>query len=467
MKKSVINIAPLLLLIATNLLGLILFFQIGESTLETTVLFMGISLLSVLVYVIINKCDMGDPYLFLIATMLATIGIIVVTSINPLLIAQGILSESINELGIDNMKMYLIGVALFFLTILIYRLFYKNLAKLAPVYFIVLVALYLLTLILGKEIRGVRNWIMIGGFSVQTSEFAKIMFVMTIAGILTFTRKKSGDGTEKKRYSSTFGVELARRTHINRRVMLITAVVYINMLFLAMQKEMGTMLVLFAVFIAYLFAYDKNKIFLLSNVAICVAVILTAVFFLDSVPTFGIEKVESLVETVDTRVSGWLEPYEMRDDGRGIKGYQVVKSMGNIYRGGFTGTGIENAGTLGGVKAFDSLHCDFIFSAICNEMGLLGGIGVILMYFVLVYRGFKIAISTTNEFNKAVAFGISTMLGVQTFVIIGGVTNLIPLTGITLPFVSHGGSSMMSTFIMLGMLQAISSVKGDTTDEIK
>lgn len=465
MKKSVINITPLLLLLMTNLLGLLLFFRIGENTLETTVLFLGMSLLSVLGYVVISKCQMGDPYLFLIATMLTTIGIIVVTSINPLMIAQGILDSGTNELGIDNMKMYLTGVAFFFFAILIYRLFYKNLAKMAPIYFIVLIVLYLLTLIFGKEIRGVRNWIMIGKLSVQTSEFAKIMFILTIAGILTFTRKKNASG--KKHYSSTFGTELAKKTHINRRVMLITAVVYINMLFLMMQKEMGTMLVLFAVFIAYLFAYDKNKMFLLSNVAVCVVVVLTAVLLLDFIPTFGIGKLESLVNTVDMRISGWLEPYAMRDDGRGIKGYQVVKSMGNIYRGGFTGTGIENAGTLGGVKAFDSLHCDFIFSAICNEMGVLGGIGVILMYFVLVYRGFKIAISTTNEFNKAVAFGISTMLGVQTFVIIGGVTNLIPLTGITLPFVSHGGSSMMSTFIMLGMLQAISSVKGDTTDEIK
>jgi cell division protein FtsW (lipid II flippase) len=90
-----------------------------------------------------------------------------------------------------------------------------------------------------------------------------------------------------------------------------------------------------------------------------------------------------------------------------------------------------------------------------------------MLYFVLVYRGYKIALSTTNHFNKAVAFGVSTMLGVQTFVIIGGVTKLIPLTGITLPFISHGGSSMLSTFIAVGLLQAISSAKGDTTDEIK
>ena len=84
-----------------------------------------------------------------------------------------------------------------------------------------------------------------------------------------------------------------------------------------------------------------------------------------------------------------------------------------------------------------------------------------------MYRGFKIALSSTNEFNKAVSVGLSVMLGVQTFIIVGGVIKLIPLTGITLPFISYGGSSMISTFIVLGILQAISGMKGEVTDEIE
>jgi cell division protein FtsW (lipid II flippase) len=99
-------------------------------------------------------------------------------------------------------------------------------------------------------------------------------------------------------------------------------------------------------------------------------------------------------------------------------------------------------------------------------MGILGGLAVIMLYFVLVYRAFKISLSTTNEFNKAVAMGVGVMLGVQTFIIIGGVIKLIPLTGITLPFVSYGGSSMVATFLSLGVLQGISARGEEIADEI-
>ena len=217
----------------------------------------------------------------------------------------------------------------------------------------------------------------------------------------------------------------------------------------------------------------RPLIFLLLNVAIFTVVMIVSVAFIDSIPNSGIDKVDNMVTKVEDRIMSWKATYDANPrynntEHEGTKyGYQVIRSLKNIQRGDFVGTGIENAGTKDGVAMFDALHTEFIFSAICNEMGILSGVGVLLLFFVLVYRGFKIAISTTNEFNKAVAFGISTMLGMQTFVIIGGVINLIPLTGITLPFVSHGGSSMMSTFIMLGILQAISSVKGDTTDEIE
>ena len=99
-------------------------------------------------------------------------------------------------------------------------------------------------------------------------------------------------------------------------------------------------------------------------------------------------------------------------------------------------------------------------------MGILGGLAVIMLYFVLVYRAFKISLSTNNAFNKAVAMGIGVMIGVQTFIIIGGVIKFIPLTGITLPFVSYGGSSMVATFFALGILQGISARRREIEDEI-
>ena len=471
MKKEK-GIAPLLLLIAANVLGIWIMFQREELTQDVIVLFIGMCVISVLACMLLTTCDMGDPYLFLIATMLSTIGVIILLSINDMV-------RTMPKLGgfeaIDHMKMYLIGVALFFITILLYRMFYKHLARLTPIYFSLMMGLYLLTMIMNKiaennnedaSTRGAGNWITIPGLgSVQPSEFIKVLFVLTIAGILAYTRKKKADNPEKKRYSSTFGVKLAKKTHITRRIMLITAMVYLNMLFLALQSELGTILVMFLTLIAVLFVYDKNKIFLIGNVLLCSVIIIVSTTFIGKLADMGVPATKKIEE----RILSWSDPMKENPDKDAEYGYQVLRSLDNVSNGGYYGSGIVNAGSgqPGTVNKFDSIHCDFIFSVVCNEMGILGGVGVLLLYFVLIYRGFKIAISTTNEFNKALAFGISTMLSLQTFVIVGGVINLIPITGITLPFVSDGGSSMMSTFIMLGMLQAISSVKGDTTDEIE
>jgi len=130
--------------------------------------------------------------------------------------------------------------------------------------------------------------------------------------------------------------------------------------------------------------------------------------------------------------------------------------------GGFAGTGLG----LGNPSLVPLVKNDFIFVAICEEFGMIGAIGVIMLFFLLVYRGIKISLRSTNNFNKAVALGIAAMFGYQTFIIIGGVTKFIPMTGITLPFVSAGGSSLAACFVALGILQAISGKGGEMSDVI-
>ena len=162
---------------------------------------------------------------------------------------------------------------------------------------------------------------------------------------------------------------------------------------------------------------------------------------------------------VQERIVGWRDPLGTYEN----EGYQISLALMAVASGGFSGRGIGN-GLPGNLYALES---DSIFVVICEELGLMGGIAVLMLYFVLVYRGFKIALSTTNPFNKAVSVGLSVAIGIQTFIIVGGITNLIPLTGITLPFISAGGSSMVSTFMIVGILQAISSMKGETSDELE
>ena len=155
---------------------------------------------------------------------------------------------------------------------------------------------------------------------------------------------------------------------------------------------------------------------------------------------------------IQVRVENWLNPWE---DIAG-KGYQITQSLFAIAEGGFFGKG------LGGGKPsyIPEVHSDFIFSAICEELGIFGGTAVILLFFIFVYRGIKISLCLHDGFDKCIAAGITAMFGFQTFMIIGGVIKMIPLTGITLPFVSYGGSSLVTSFMALGILQAVSA-KGE------
>ena len=152
---------------------------------------------------------------------------------------------------------------------------------------------------------------------------------------------------------------------------------------------------------------------------------------------------------IQVRISTWLDPWA--DVAK--KGYQICQSLFAIAAGGFFGSGIG----LGKPTFIPEVHTDFIFSAICEEMGMFGGAAVIMLFFIFVYRGFKISLSLEDGFDKCVAVGITVMFAIQTFIITGGVIKLIPLTGITLPFISYGGSSLLSSFVALGILQAVSA----------
>ena len=152
---------------------------------------------------------------------------------------------------------------------------------------------------------------------------------------------------------------------------------------------------------------------------------------------------------IQIRVHTWLDPWA---DVAG-SGYQIYQSLFAIASGGFFGTGLGQ----GRPGYIPEVHSDFIFSAICEELGLFGGFAIILLFFIFTYRGIKIALKLPDGFDKCVATGITVMFGIQTFIIIGGVIKMIPLTGITLPFISYGGSSLLSSFISLGILQAISA----------
>ena len=428
MSNKLQSIRPLLLLIAVNLLGMFLI-MIHEGVADKTmaILSIGMCLLSIAAYIFISLCRLGDGYLFIIISMLSSVGIIMQTRINQ-------------DNGIRQMKLYLLGVGFFFVTILLYRIFHKYFKRLTLVYFGLSMLLFAVTAIFGAVKNGSKNWIVLGGVSVQPSEFIRILFVLSLAAILTNARLPETLKKGKKEKKADAGEKSLKRMRLG----IAAGIAYINAFCLFLQREWGIALLFFAIYLAFLYIYGESRLFFITNLLMVAIAAFVGVKFMSH---------------IQVRVATWLDPFA---DITG-KGYQITQSLFAIGTGGFAGSGIGS----GSPYFIPVVSSDFIFSAICEEMGVLGGTAVIMLYFLLVYRGFKIALSSTNDFNKAVSVGLSVMLGIQTFIIVGGVIKLIPLTGITLPFISYGGSSMITTFIALGILQAISSMKGEVTDEIE
>ena len=183
-----------------------------------------------------------------------------------------------------------------------------------------------------------------------------------------------------------------------------------------------------------LYVYEKSYKVLLMNIGVASVVALLGYNFLHH---------------IQVRVSSWLDPWADISN----TGYQITQSLFAIASGGYFGRGIGN----GSPHYIPEVHSDFIFSAICEEMGVFGGAAVIILLFLIAYRCFKISIMTENAYDKALCFGLTIMFAMQTFIIIGGVTKMIPMTGITLPFVSYGGTSIVVSFASLGIIQAISA----------
>ncbi|MBQ2941649.1 MAG: FtsW/RodA/SpoVE family cell cycle protein [Clostridia bacterium] len=403
---------PLALLCFMNILGFMLlalirdnFFE-GIKTITTGVIF--VSLL-VICYCLIKLFKMGDPFLLLPVTALLSVGLLMLTRINE-------------AVGKKQMMWFFISVAVYFVSFFIYKSIKKR-DRLFILYAVVSVGLFLATLIFGRTVNGAKNWIYIGSQGVQPSEFIRLLFVFALSALLS----KKPDG----RFISTEW----------KKSLFIMLYVYVNLGFLVIQREWGIAVLFFLIYFSLYFVFGRHRILLAANSVIV---------------ALGCFAGYKVLYHIETRVAMWLDPFS---DPSG-RGYQIVQSLIAIASGGFTGEGLGN----GSPYYVPLVESDFIFSGICEEFGILGGIGVILLYFIFVYRGFKIALSVPDSFDKKVALGLSAMFSFQIFIILGGVIKLIPLTGITLPFISYGGSSLVTSFMALGILQAISVKEGDSIE---
>ena len=208
---------------------------------------------------------------------------------------------------------------------------------------------------------------------------------------------------------------------------------------LVVLNDLGTSLLLYGTLLAMVYLATGRKLYVGTGLALFVVGAVGAV---------------QLTDQVQTRIDAWLDPW--RDEQS--SGYQIAQSLYTIADGGIFGTGFGRGFVLAGNghTIVPYAHTDFIFAIIATEAGLAGAAGVILLYLAFAYRGLKIATVADDGFSKLLAAGLTVVLSLQAFVIVGGVVKLIPLTGVTLPFVSYGGSSVVANFALLGLLLATS-----------
>jgi len=285
------------------------------------------------------------------------------------------------------------------------------------------------TLLLGYEVNGARLWIDLGPVSVQPGELLKIVLVIFIASYLAETRTLLTSATMRIGF-----ISFPPLPYFLPMLGLFAAV----MLVVVRLNDLGTALLFFGIFLTMLFVATGRRSYVLIGLVLFVA---------------GSFVAYQLFGHVQTRVNVWLDPFA---DPLGA-GFQPVRALYALGRGGLFGEGLgQGLVTLGGGLTIPFVHTDFIFTAVAEELGLLGAFALLGFAAVFVFRGLHIAALARDDFGGLLAVGLTASLGLQTLIIIGGNTKLIPLTGITLPFVSYGGSSVLASFIMVGLLLAVS-----------
>jgi cell division protein FtsW (lipid II flippase) len=364
----------------------------------------------------------ADPYLLPVAGVLTAVGLTMIYRIDP-------------DLAFRQGLWVVIGVAAFAALIL----FLKDYRSLDHVKYILgLVAIGLLALPavpgLGRTINGASLWVGIGPVVFQPGEFAKVLLVIFLAGYLRDNREVLSMGSG--RYA------LPSPKHVGPLLVVWGGA----MLVLFQTNDLGGGLLYFSVFLAMLWVATARWAYVAVGLG------------LFALGAWGLYHVTPHVQE---RVSIWLDCSWSVSNACPVydEGYQLAQSIYAIAGGGLFGQGLGEGILISpeGHTYIPYLSTDFIFAAIAQELGLAGVAAVVLVYVVVLYRGFRIALLADDGFSKLLAVGLTSALAIQAFIIMAGVTGLIPLTGITLPFVSYGGSSVVANFLIVGLLLMVSN----------
>ncbi len=365
----------------------------------------------------------ADPYLLPMAGLLAAVGV-----------------TEIYRLGVsDAFKQGLwivVGVVLFAVALWGLRRDYRVLEQYKYLFGIGAIALLFLPRVpgLGTTVNGARLWVHVGGFTFQPGEFSKIFLIVFLAAYLREKREVLAQ---------------ARLKDVGPLLLIWGAC----MLVLVSSNDLGSGLLYFGIFLAMLYIATARLSFVIAGVVLFLA---------------GGYGAYEKIPHVHERVTIWLHPWTtqrvycpstgglaLRQD---CESYQLVKSLYSIGNGGFGGAGLGKGTFVStdGHQLIPYINSDFIYSALAQELGLVGAAALLLVFMLFVARGMKIALQADDGFSKLLAAGLTFGFALQTFIIVGGVLRIIPLTGITLPFVSYGGSSVVANFLLLAGLLLVS-----------
>jgi len=277
---------------------------------------------------------------------------------------------------------------------------------------------------IGREINGARLWVHIGPLNFQPGEAAKVTLVLFLAAYLVEKRELLSVATRR------VGPFLLPDPRHFGPLLLAWG---FSIVVMVREKDLGSSLLFFAVFLAMVYMATGRASYLGIGAGLFAV---------------GASLSYAAFDHVHARVQTWINPWPTASG----RSFQLVQALFAFGSGGFAGAGLG----LGSPGKIPNAATDFVFAAIGEELGLIGTTGIVLCYLLLVGVGFRIAVRTEQPFLKLLAAGLTTILGAQTFIILGGVTRLIPLTGITLPFVSYGGSSLLANFVILALLLRVS-----------
>jgi cell division protein FtsW (lipid II flippase) len=291
------------------------------------------------------------------------------------------------------------------------------------------VALLFLTFLLGRDVNGARLSIALGPITGQPSELLKVILVIFFAGYLSENRALLVE------QSSRIGpIRLPPVPYLAPMV----AMLAIALGIVVVERDLGAAMLFFLVFLLLLYVATARVSYVVLGVAAFLA---------------GAAVLYELFDTVKTRIDIWRDPFA---DATGA-GYQIVQALHAFARGGIIGMGLGNGlPSIAGRPPIPALHTDFPLAALGEELGLVGILAILGLYFVLIERGLRIAAAAQDDFRALLAAGLSLVIGVQAFIIAAGNLKLIPLTGITLPFISYGGSSLLANSVIVGLLIALS-----------